>query len=85
MCRCLIPEERRGEVEEYHATIAAGERLHTRDTIRVCKDGSLLHVSLTVSPVFDSHGGLIGISKIARDVSETDRDGRRDSRPSATA
>ncbi len=66
----LIPEERRGEVEEYHSTIAAGDRLHTRDTIRRCKDGSLLHVSLTVSPVFDSHGNLIGISKIARDVSE---------------
>jgi two-component system CheB/CheR fusion protein len=66
----LIPEERRGEVDEYHSTIAVGERLHTRDTVRVCKDGSLLHVSLTVSPVFDSRGNLIGISKIARDVSQ---------------
>ena len=66
----LIPEERRHEIEEYHASIAAGERLHTRDTIRVCQDGTQLHVSLTVSPVYDSHNRLIGISKIARDVSE---------------
>ncbi|MGB7328884.1 MAG: chemotaxis protein CheB, partial [Rubripirellula sp.] len=66
----LIPEDRQGEVSEYHSAIAAGERLHTRDTIRLCKDGSLLHVSLTVSPVFDAHSNLIGISKIARDVSE---------------
>ena len=66
----IIPKERRNEVTEYHQTIAAGERLHTRDTIRVHKDGSELHVSLTVSPVFDSHNKLIGISKIARDVGE---------------
>jgi two-component system CheB/CheR fusion protein len=65
----LVPEDRRGEVAEYHSTIAAGERLHTRDTIRLCKDGSILHVSLTVSPVFDAQNRLIGISKIARDVS----------------
>ena len=66
----LIPEERREEVQEYHASIAAGERMHTRDTIRVRQDGTPLHVSLTVSPVHDSQNRLIGISKIARDVSE---------------
>ncbi len=36
----LIPEDRRDEVHEYHASIAAGERLHTRDTIRIRKDGT---------------------------------------------
>lgn len=66
----LIPEERRSEFDEYYATIANGERLQTRDTIRRRKDGTLLNVSLTVSPVHDAQGNLIGISKIARDVSE---------------
>ena len=66
----LVPEDRQCEVQEYHASIAAGKRVHTRDSVRLSKDGSLLHVSLTVSPVFDSHNRLIGISKIARDVSE---------------
>jgi two-component system CheB/CheR fusion protein len=66
----LVPEERRSEVAQYHAAIASGERLHTRDTLRVRQDGSPLHVSLTVSPVYDAQGDLIGISKIARDVSE---------------
>ncbi|MEM6779648.1 MAG: PAS domain-containing protein, partial [Planctomycetota bacterium] len=66
----LIPDDRHSEVRAYHASIAAGERLHTRDTIRVCKNGETLHVSLTVSPVYDGRNQLIGISKIARNVSE---------------
>jgi two-component system CheB/CheR fusion protein len=66
----IIPKDRRSEVAEYHETIQAGERLHTRDTIRARRDETELHVSLTVSPVFNSHDELIGISKIARDVSE---------------
>ncbi len=66
----MIPVQRREEVTEYHRSIAAGERLHTRDTMRLHKDGSELHVSLTVSPVLDGQNQLIGISKIARDVSE---------------
>ncbi len=66
----IIPPARRSEVAEYHATIAAGQRMHTRDTIRQCKDGREIHVSLTISPVLDGNNQLIGISKIARDVSE---------------
>ena len=65
----LIPEHRREEVLEYRDTISAGDRLRTRDTLRIRKDGSIIHVSLTVSPVFDMNDRLIGISKIARDVS----------------
>ncbi|MGB7328953.1 MAG: chemotaxis protein CheB [Rubripirellula sp.] len=66
----LVPDEQYTEVKEYHQAIEAAERLHTRDTVRQCKDGTRLHVSLTVSPVYDAHGKLIGISKIARDVSQ---------------
>lgn len=65
----MIPEHRRDEVLEYRETISAGDRLRTRDTVRVRKDGSIVHVSLTVSPVYDMNEKLIGISKIARDVS----------------
>ncbi|KAA1259599.1 Aerobic respiration control sensor protein ArcB [Rubripirellula obstinata] len=66
----LIPKKRQTEVTEYLEKIATGQRLHTRDTVRVRKDGTEIHVSITVSPVFDGNGKLIGISKIARDVSE---------------
>ncbi len=66
----IVPKDRHSEVSDYHAAIAAGDRLHTRDTVRLRKDGRELHISLTVSPVYDAGGHLIGISKIARDVSE---------------
>lgn len=65
----LIPEERRGEVVEYRQAIAAGDRIHSRDSVRVTKGGSIVNVSLTVSPVYDRRERLIGISTIARDVS----------------
>ncbi len=67
---CLIPDERRGEVEQYRASIASGGRLEPRDSVRLTKNGKRIDVSLTVSPVYDSRDRLIGISKIARDVSD---------------
>jgi signal transduction histidine kinase len=47
---------------------SAGERVAHYETIRKRKDGSLVEVSLTVSPIYDEEGGIIGASKIARDL-----------------
>ena len=53
--------------------IRRGERVHHYDTLRRRKDGSLIEISLTVSPIRDSHGRVIGASKIARDISSRRR------------
>ena len=66
----LIPPERRAEEDVILARIRAGERIEHFETIRVTKDGRQLPVSLTISPVKDSTGKIIGASKIARDITE---------------
>lgn len=65
----LIPEERIKEEEEIIYKLKHGERVDHFETIRVAKDGRKLHVSLTISPIYDERGGVVGASKIARDVS----------------
>ena len=47
-----------------------GERLRDFETQRRCKDGRLIHVSLTISPIRNQSGDIVGISKIARDITE---------------
>jgi PAS domain S-box-containing protein len=66
----LIPPERHSEEQEILSRIKRGERLDHFDTVRVAKDGRRLDVSLTVSPIKDSSGNVVGVSKIARDVTE---------------
>ncbi len=66
----LVPEDRRHEVTEYRHRILLGETVLSADTVRLRSDRSPIDVSLTVSPVFDSNGNVIGISKIARDIGE---------------
>jgi len=66
----LIPDERIGEESEILAQIRQGHPLRHYETLRRCKDGRLVDVSVTVSPVRDSRGNVIGASKIARDISE---------------
>ena len=50
--------------------IRRGERIDHYETVRLRKDGSLVDISLSVSPVKDGHGNIIGASKIARDITE---------------
>lgn len=69
----LIPDERRHEEDMILARIAQGEKVEPYDTVRVKQDGSRIHVSLTVSPVKDAGGRVIGASKIARDITERTR------------
>jgi PAS domain S-box-containing protein len=69
----IIPPNRREEEAINLARIKRGERIDPYDTIRVHRNGSLVPVSLTVSPLNDSAGRIIGASKIARDITERKR------------
>jgi PAS domain S-box-containing protein len=66
----LMPPDRRHEGPEIVARIRRGERVDQYETVRRRKDGTLVDVSLTVSPVKDDQGTIIGASKIARDITE---------------
>jgi PAS domain S-box-containing protein len=66
----LIPLDRYDEEPEILARIRRGERVLHYETIRRRKDGALLDVSLTVSPIKNAHGEIIGASKIARDITD---------------
>jgi PAS domain S-box-containing protein len=66
----LIPEDRRHEEDQILFNIRAGKPAQYVDTIRRRKDGTLVHVSLSVSPVRNERGEVIGASKIARDISD---------------
>lgn len=69
----LIPEERLNEETEILSRIRSGQRIHHFETVRRRKDGSFVEISLTVSPIKDAQGEIIGASKIARDISEQKR------------
>ncbi len=64
----LMPPEREDEEPTILERIKRGERIDHYQTVRRRKDGTLLDISLTVSPVMDAAGNLIGASKIARDI-----------------
>jgi PAS domain S-box-containing protein len=69
----LIPPDRIDEEATILARIRRGERVNHYETIRRRKDGTLVDVSLSVSPVADGKGKVVGASKIARDISERKR------------
>lgn len=66
----LIPPDRLSEETIILERLKRGERIDHYETIRLRKDGIPLHISLTISPVKDGHGRIIGASKIARDITE---------------
>jgi PAS domain S-box-containing protein len=69
----LIPEDHINEEPAILARLRAGERIEHYETIRRRKDGTLLDISLTVSPIFGPGGRVVGASKIARDITEQRR------------
>jgi len=73
----LIPPHRHNEEPAILARIRYGERIDQYETVRRRKDGTLLDVSLTFSPIKDARGRVIGTSKIARDITERVRSDRR--------
>jgi PAS domain S-box-containing protein len=66
----LIPTEHQHEEEKILACIRRGERYDHFETTRLTKDGRHIYVSLTISPIKDANGNVIGASKIARDITE---------------
>ncbi|WP_395646772.1 PAS domain S-box protein [Terricaulis sp.] len=69
----LIPPDLHDEEKVIIAKISAGERMDHFETVRVGKDGRRIDVSLTVSPLRDPGGAIVGASKVARDVSDRKR------------
>jgi PAS domain S-box-containing protein len=69
----LIPADHPDEEPNILARLRAGERLEHYETVRVRKDGTLVDISLTVSPIRGREGRIIGASKIARDITERRR------------
>jgi two-component sensor histidine kinase len=73
----VIPKDRQSEEIEILTRIRRGERIDHFETVRQRKDGSSILVSLTVSPVKDAHGNIVGASKVARDITEQKRNQER--------
>jgi PAS domain S-box-containing protein len=69
----VIPQDRQDEERTILTRIRRGERIDHFETIRQRKDGSLIVISLTVSPIKNAGGKIVGASKIARDISEQRR------------
>jgi PAS domain S-box-containing protein len=69
----IIPPERMAEEDRIIASLRAGERIEHFETERRRRDGRTFHVSLTISPIRDDAGNVIGASKIARDITERRR------------
>lgn len=69
----LFPKDRLQEEDEIISRIQRGDSVEHFETVRLRKDGTPVEVSLTISPIRDASGGIIGASKIARDISEQRR------------
>jgi PAS domain S-box-containing protein len=75
--RIIVPDDRQAEEDYVLRRIRNGESLEHFETVRRRKDGSFFPVSLTVSPIRDLDGRIVGASKIARDISERERAAER--------
>jgi PAS domain S-box-containing protein len=69
----LIPPDRLEEEPEIISRLKRGERVDHFETVRRRKDGNLIDISLTISPVRDASGNIVGASKVARDITESKR------------
>ena len=71
--RRIIPADRQSEEDTVLASIREGRRVDHFETVRRARDGKLIPISLTVSPIRDENGNVVGASKIARDISDRKR------------
>ncbi|QQS39959.1 MAG: PAS domain S-box protein [Acidobacteriota bacterium] len=69
----IIPDDRLEEEEEILRNLKAGRKIEHFETVRRTKDGRLIDISVTISPVRDSQGRITGASKVARDITEKKR------------
>ncbi|HVM08043.1 MAG TPA: ATP-binding protein [Acidimicrobiales bacterium] len=67
--RTIVPADRPDEVAQLLASVSRGERVESHETVRVHKDGSRIDVQLTLAPVINAAGVVVGASAIARDIS----------------
>ena len=67
---CLIPESLRYEEDEILRKLRAGNKIEHYETTRLAKDGAIRDVAITISPIRNSNGLVVGASKIARDISD---------------
>jgi len=65
----LFPPERAGEETDLLARVARGEKIEHFETVRIAKGGARIDVAVTISPIRDGHGNIVGASKIARNIS----------------
>lgn len=73
----LMPPEKKDDFPYIMGQLHQGKRVEHYVTQRMTKQGKILHVSITVSPIRDSHGNIIGASKIARDITDRVEDEKR--------
>jgi PAS domain S-box-containing protein len=66
----LLPPERIGEEADILARMGCGESIQHFETVRVRKDGTSIDVSVTISPIRDGNGAIVGPSQVARDITE---------------
>jgi PAS domain S-box-containing protein len=69
----IIPAERYPEEDMILSKVRSGERIEHMETVRIAKDGRKVDISLSVSPILDDAGTVIGIAKVARDITEQKR------------
>ena len=69
----IVPPERQEELAEIMAKLRGGEQIKQMETVRVRRDGSLIDISITTSPIKDDRGRIVGASTIARDITERKR------------
>ena len=66
----IVPEDKKEELTNVLEQIAAGKKVNIIDTTRIKKDGKVINVSLSISPILDEQNKIIGVSSIARDISD---------------
>lgn len=66
----LVPEDRAGEEDRIMGEVRAGRAVEYFETVRVCKDGTPIHISATISPIRNAMGEIVGASQIARDITD---------------
>jgi PAS domain S-box-containing protein len=69
----MVPDDRQNEIDHIFERIAVGERVLSYETVRRTKGGDLIEVTLSISPIRDKDGVVIGASTIAQDISEENR------------
>jgi PAS domain S-box-containing protein len=77
----IVPEDQLGEMRDITARVAKGDLVSGIETVRVRKDGSLVQVSATYSPLKDPQGKIVGFSSISRDISNRRSAQRRETAP----